>query len=172
MRKIEKIFIHHSASNFGNAKLINLWHRERGFTEIGYHFVVLNGFPNAESYKKKIIYTDLIGEIERGRNLEKVGSHVAGHNNNSIGVCLIHNDKPYSEIQIERYRLLVASLALHFKIPIENIQGHYEVDKAKPLCPSLDMNQERKKIDELIHHMPDFARDFYIAEYINNQVSK
>ena len=111
MRKITSIYIHHSASNWGDAKLIDLWHKERGFTGIGYHYVVLNGFPTAEMYKNKIFNTELVGFIEKGRDIEKVGSHVTGHNKESIGICLIHNDMPYIETQLESYRLLTAVLA-------------------------------------------------------------
>lgn len=166
MRSITSIYIHHSASNWGNAKLIDLWHKERGWTEIGYHYVVFNGYLTKEDYKRKNINEELIGKIEKGRDIEKVGSHVAGHNANSIGVCLIHNDLPYSETQLESYRLLVATLALHFSVKVENIKGHYELDKTKPLCPSLNMDEERKIIAELIMNMPNVARDFMRIEYI------
>ena len=168
MRKITQIFIHHSASNFGNAKLIDLWHRERGFTKIGYHYVVLNCYPNADMYKIGTFDPNLIGNIEKGRDLEEVGSHVAGHNKESIGVCLIHNNLPYFDVQLEHYRLLTATLANYFKVPVENIKGHCEVDKNKPLCPSLDMEAERKIISELMMNMPDVARDFYRIRYIEN----
>ena len=168
MKKINSIYIHHSASNFGDAKLIDLWHRERGYTEIGYHYVVLNGFPTAEMYKRKVFNAELIGHIEKGRDLDKIGSHVAGHNADSIGVCLVHNDMPYSETQLESYQLLVATLAQYFDVKVENIKGHYEVDKNKPLCPSLNMDKERKIIAELMHNMPDVARDFMRIKYISS----
>jgi len=166
MRKINEIFIHHSASNWGDAKTINQWHKERGFAEIGYHFVVLNGFANAEAYKNKMLNKELLGFIEKGRALDEIGAHVAGHNKDSIGVCLIHNNMQYPETQLESYRFLVAVLAEYFDVKVENIKGHYEVDKAKPLCPSLDMNVERKIIAELMHNMPDVARDFYRIKYV------
>ena len=61
-----------------------------------------------------------------------------------------------------------ATLANYFKVPVENIKGHCEVDKKKPLCPSLDMEKERKIISELMINMPDVARDFYRIRYIEN----
>ena len=168
MRKIEKIFIHHSASNWGSAKLIDLWHKERGWTGIGYHYVVLNGYLTAEDYKNKKVISDAVGFIDKGRNIKDVGSHVAGHNKYSIGVCLIHKDEPYVDTQLEPYRLLVATLAQYFDVKVENIKGHYEVDKNKILCPSLIMDEERKILNELMHNMPDIARDFYKIRYIEN----
>ena len=166
MRKITSIYIHHSASNFGNAKLIDLWHRERGFTEIGYHYVVCNGYLTAKDYKNGAIISDAIGYIDKGRNIKEIGSHVAGYNKESIGICLIHKDEPYIETQLESYQLLVATLAQYFNVKIENIKGHCEADKNKPLCPSLDMKKERKIISELMMNMSDVARDFYRIKYI------
>ena len=35
MRKINKIIIHCSASDFGNAQRVREWHLERGWSDIG-----------------------------------------------------------------------------------------------------------------------------------------
>jgi len=166
MRKINEIFIHHSASNWGDAKVIDKWHKENGWSGIGYHYVVLNEYQTSEAYKNKEWNKEKIGNIEKGRDLKKAGAHVSNHNANSIGVCLIHNDIPYCDTQLESYRMLVAVLAEYFDVKVENIKGHYEVDKKKPDCPGLDMNHERKIIAELIHNMPDVARDYYRIKYI------
>ena len=139
MRKINKIFIHHSASTFGDVEIIDKWHKERGFDEIGYHFVILtNGF------------------IEFGRDLNKVGAHVKGHNTGSIGICMIHDkDQIYSVDQIISAFKLSAHLCREFNIKIENILGHCEVDSNKPDCPGYSMKNFRAiankfKIDEKI----------------------
>jgi N-acetyl-anhydromuramyl-L-alanine amidase AmpD len=150
MRKINKIFIHHSASEFGDAKLITEWHKERGWSDIGYHFVILNGYRTSEDYKKKNIDEKLIGTVERGLDVSKVGTHVKNHNSDSIGICLIHDKDPYNEKQLNAYRVLVSQLAMVYGVSIENIKGHYEVDSKKPLCPSLDMNKEREIIKEMM----------------------
>lgn len=169
MRKINSIYVHHSASNWGTAKLIDLWHKERGWSGIGYHYVVCNGYLTAENYKSNTIVNDAVGYIDKGKNINDIGSHVAGYNKDSIGICLIHDNIPYVETQLESYRMLVATLANYFKVPVENIKGHYEVDKNKPLCPSLDMEAERKIIGELMMNMPDVARDFYRIRYIEGE---
>ena len=153
MRKINSIFIHHSASEFGNAKLINEWHKQQGWSGIGYHFVVLNGYSDSESYKKRNINNELIGLIEKGRDVKSIGSHVKGHNSNSIGICLIHDKELYTDKQLENYRNLTASLVKYYDIQIENVKGHYEVDKNKPFCPSLDMIVERELIKEKIPYI-------------------
>lgn len=94
-RLVDLIVVHCSATpsgaRLGNglttpAGVMDLWHRERGFrrsTEarsafnwrlvaLGYHFVI-----------------DVDGSVQTGRHLNEVGAHVAGHNANSIGICLV-----------------------------------------------------------------------------------
>jgi len=150
MRKINKIFIHHSASNFGDAKLIEKWHKERGFSTIGYHYIILNGYHTAEDYKKEKRKEEEVGAVEMGLDVSKAGIHVKDNNSDSIGICLIHNDVPYMKKQLEGFRNLTAQIAMIYGIKSDNILGHYEVDKNKPLCPSLDMNVERAIIKELM----------------------
>lgn len=166
MRKIDKIFIHHSASNFGNAALIEKWHKEQGWQSIGYHFIVLNGYPTAENFRKKEIHNDLIGYIQKGRSLKEAGSHVKGQNGSSLGICLIHCDQLYDERQLEAYRTLAAGLAKLYNINVENICGHYEADKLKPLCPGLDMNEERKIIAERMLTISGVVLDLIRIRYI------
>lgn len=72
MRNISKHIIHCSDSTFGDAKIIRLWHKMRGFKDIGYHFIIRED-----------------GEIEVGRMMNEVGAHCKGHNMDSIGTCLI-----------------------------------------------------------------------------------
>jgi hypothetical protein len=150
MRKINSIFIHHSASDWGDAKLIDSWHKQQGWQSIGYHFVVLNGYRTSENFKEGKVNKEIIGLIEKGRNIESVGSHVLGHNTGSIGICLIHDKQPYTEKQLESYRHFAAMLAKLYNVKVENIKGHYEADKNKPLCPGLDMNKEREIIREML----------------------
>ena len=75
MRKINKIIIHCSATREGediSAAVIDGWHRDRGWSGIGYHYVV-----------------SLNGNIEYGRPIDKQGAHVKDHNKGSIGICYI-----------------------------------------------------------------------------------
>ena len=75
MRDINLIVIHCSATKEGidyDVSQIRKWHLDRGFKDIGYHFLV-----------------HLDGTIERGRPWDQPGAHAKGYNNNSIGVCYV-----------------------------------------------------------------------------------
>ena len=81
-----RIVIHHSASPDVSAAEIHRWHVQRGWSGIGYHFVI----------KKD-------GSIENGRPLETVGAHAGPDgNSDSIAVCLTGDFTKYppSEVQI------------------------------------------------------------------------
>jgi len=161
-KEIKRIIIHHSASDFGDAKLIDKWHKERGWKGIGYHFVVLNG----KRRSKDKINEKEIGLIEKGRKLnadpwldsDEVGAHCYGYNSDSIAICLIHDTGKYDPRQLMAYRDLCAGLCVHFRLNPANIYGHYELDDNKPFCPSLDMTAER--ID--IGHRLIWAKTFYM----------
>ena len=66
-----KIVIHHSASKVANAQLIHQWHIARGWSGMGYHFLV----------RKEG------GIVETGRPINTIGVHCTGQNNDSVGIC-------------------------------------------------------------------------------------
>lgn len=75
MRRIDTIVVHCSATREGKdytVEDIRRWHKDRGYSDIGYHYVV---------------YRD--GSIHEGRPLELPGAHVKGHNARSIGICYV-----------------------------------------------------------------------------------
>ena len=147
MRKIRKFIIHCSASDFGDWKIIDEWHRQkpRNWSEIGYNFVIRNGKLTKESEYD----AHFDGEIEIGRSLEKVGAHCLGHNEDSIGICLIGNPKKISKPedwftpkQITALQILVKKLMKTYNIPISAIHGHNEF--ANKICPGF-------KVQEYLH---------------------
>ena len=94
LEKVEKIVVHCSDSDFGDAAEIDRWHKERKWSGIGYHKVILNG--HRESVRPYVAADD--GVVEDGRPLDTMGAHVLGHNSDSIGICLIgrnHFTSPY-----------------------------------------------------------------------------
>ena len=60
------------AGNFLDATTVDKWHRDQRWAGIGYHYLIR-----------------LDGTIESGRPINAVGSHVAGHNSNSVSICYV-----------------------------------------------------------------------------------
>lgn len=134
-----KIIIHNSASKFGTSRDIRKWHVvENGWDDIGYHYIILNGYEAPTDYLHS-----LNGSIEMGRPSNISGAHTKGHND-SIGICLIGQDY-FSEEQMDTLLSLVGDLCLKYNIPQDKVFGHYEFNKYKT-CPNLDMSHIRRLI--------------------------
>ena len=152
MRRLNKIIIHHSGSNFGNAKTIENQRKKQGKKGVGYHFVIYNKYYTEEDLKNN--YNDIHRRnLQQCLNIEDIGDHTKGHNRNSIGVCLIHLDIEYPEVQLYVFRNLVASLCYDLGIDVSNVLGHYEIDSKESSCPGLDMDKERKFIKEKLNSL-------------------
>lgn len=65
-----RVVFHHSLAHKSDVEEIRSWHLERGFEDIGYHFVILK-----------------TGNTESGRDIKMVGAHASGKNADSIGIC-------------------------------------------------------------------------------------
>lgn len=129
IRKIDKIILHCSATPEGRpvtVEQIRMWHRQRGFRTIGYHYVV---------------YLD--GTVHAGRPVNEIGAHCLGQNANSIGVCYIGGLEAKSllpkdtrtEAQKKTLRELVAKLQKEY--PGATIHGHKEF--ANKACPCFEI---------------------------------
>ena len=136
MREIDKIIIHCSATPEGvhfDASRIDKWHRDRGWSEIGYHYVIL-----------------LDGTIEYGRDIEKVGAHTLGQNTGSIGICYIGGmDKEMKSSKDTRTDAQKDSLLLLLKTlkrfhPDAKIYGHR--DFSSKSCPSFDAKTQYENL--------------------------
>ena len=133
MRKINKIVIHCTATPEGrehNVADIRRWHLKRGFSDIGYHY---------------LIHID--GKIEIGRPLHRIGAHTSGENTGSIGVCYVGGmDKDMKKAKDTRTQAQKDSLVklLHELIYKYNkdmtIHGHNEF--ANKACPSFNVQEE------------------------------
>ena len=136
MRDIDKIIIHCSATpetvHF-DASRIDKWHRDRGWSGIGYHYVIL-----------------LDGTIEYGRDIKKTGAHTLGHNTGSIGICYIGGmDKNMDNAKDTRTDAQKESLLLLLKTlkklhPQATIHGHNNFSSKK--CPSFDAQTEYENL--------------------------
>ena len=108
------IVIHHSATPTGNADEFDKMHREKGWDELGYHFVIGNGTGSGD------------GQVEIGPRWvkQKHGAHakVPGHpeyNDVGIGICLVGNfdvTRP-TEAQMASLAQLVRFLMDRYNIP-------------------------------------------------------
>ena len=144
MREIKSIVVHCSDSEWGDAKVIKEWHKERGFSTIGYHHVILNCYPTQEEYTegRPNIYGD--GSIEEGREEKEVGAHAIGFNKTSIGICLI-GKRNFTSEQIDSLKKLIYGLQKQYGLNNNDVFGHYELS-AKKTCPNLDMRYFRTDI--------------------------
>ncbi|MGL5935050.1 MAG: N-acetylmuramoyl-L-alanine amidase [Cetobacterium sp.] len=132
MRKTTKYLIVHCSATSPSmthvdAKEIDRWHRQKGWLKLGYHFVIRrDGFQQI------------------GRQINEVGAHAFGHNQHSIGICLVGGVKEdkktpednFTAAQKETlYRLL---LQLRAAYPKAEIITHQSVEKGKT-CPNFDL---------------------------------
>jgi len=125
MRNLKRIFLHCSATYEGkeySVETIRKWHLRRGWSDIGYHFVI-----------------HLDGEIEIGRPIGVQGAHVSGENKDSIGICYIGGVDASKEAKdtmtvpqeiafveiVKSLRLIFGELSIH---------GHNEF--STKACPS------------------------------------
>jgi len=125
------IVIHCSATrpsqHIGAAQIAE-WHAAKGWTAIGYHFVITRA-----------------GDLELGRPVDEVGAHVAGFNGKSVGICMVggldqegrelaNAPQMFTPAQWDTARVLVAYLRKLY--PAARVCGHRDL--------SPDKNQDGK----------------------------
>lgn len=131
-RKIQRIYIHCSASDYGDAEIIDDWHETRGWKGIGYNYVV-----GGAVVKENVGYSP--GFIQIGRDVERCPAHVKSDNVDSLGICIVGNFDDKSplgkaevgagtRIAIRSAMILVAELSLRLGLPVRQIVGHHEVN--------------------------------------------
>lgn len=105
---------------------IRRWHKEKGWADIGYHYVIRRN-----------------GVLEVGRDESTVGAHAVGHNARSIGICLVggideqgHAENNFTPAQFAALRRLLVRLAARY--PAARIVGHRDLNPGKD-CPSFDI---------------------------------
>ena len=138
-RNIKYIAIHCAATppsmDVGRER-IKKWHLDRGFVDVGYHFIIKRD-----------------GSIDKGRDLdgdgfviEEIGAHARGVNSVSIGICWVggvaESNKKTAEDnrtkeQLATMKQLVKELAAQY--PDAIIQGHRDFPGVSKSCPSFDV---------------------------------
>lgn len=143
------VALHTSASEFGNVATIDHWHRGRGWSGIGYHFVVLNG------YLKKGKYNHFFdGHIETGRPIDdddkidpwEIGAHIRGHNH-IIGICIVGVSSMTHSQKFGIGKLLLQLREQFGKI--DAVKQHSDYDTRKPFCAGLT-DEDMKYFNKLI----------------------
>ena len=135
-RKITEIIVHCTATQEGKnftVSDITRWHKQRGFSTIGYHYV---------------IYLD--GTRHLGRNVNISGAHCENHNSHSIGVCyvggLASDGKTPKDTRTQAQKTALVALLRELRriYPMARIYGHR--DFANKACPSFDAKREYSTI--------------------------
>lgn len=131
-RKIEKIILHCAATPEGrnvSTETIRSWHvKGRGWSDIGYHFVI-----------------ELDGSVKEGRPMHRIGAHTKGQNATSVGICYvggIDKNKNPKDTRTEAQKASMDKLidALLEDFPGATIHGHNEF--ANKACPSFNVSKE------------------------------
>ena len=143
-RHVDYIVVHCTATPEGQAKTveqIRAEHMRQGWADIGYHYVVT-----------------LDGEAHLGRDVDIAGSHVSGHNSNSIGVVYVGGlesdpKKKYNELKAKDTRtdaqkaaLMSLLMDLRKLYPYATILGHRDFQGVRKACPSFDAKREYRNV--------------------------
>lgn len=134
---VEFICIHYTATVVGgppiNMAIIDSWHRQRGYKEAGYHFLIR-----------------LDGSIEAGREIRPDGSfeqgaHSRGENAESIGVCyeggLLPGDANKgvdTRTDAQKAAMVQLLTRLTKLYPKAKVEGHRDMPGAATQCPGFD----------------------------------
>ena len=149
-RKITEIIIHCSATPDGKDYTVDdirRWHKQRGYSDVGYHYIVYRN-----------------GILAQGRDVNIIGAHASGHNAHSIGICYIggmsaDNTRPEDTRTLrQKGRLLSLLVDLRKLYPNARIVGHRDLSEDKngdgiiepsewmKACPSFDAKSEYHRI--------------------------
>ena len=116
-KSTKKIVLHHAAAKKCSVADIHRWHKENGWSGIGYHFLVRKD-----------------GKVYEGRPITKVGAHAYGYNGDSLGICFEGNFEveKMPDVQKEAGKELVAYVLKKYP-SITRIVGHR--DLMATACP-------------------------------------
>ncbi len=128
--EIKYLVVHCSATPADmdiGAKEIKQWHREKGWLDIGYHYVITRD-----------------GDVETGRPEDIPGAHARGYNQVSLGICMVGGTKKdkrtqennFTEAQFATLRRLLEGLESDY--PNAEVIGHRDLPGVIKGCPSFD----------------------------------
>lgn len=110
----------------GGLAEIDRWHKEKGWSGCGYHFIVRKD-----------------GTIENGRPLTEVGAHTYGQNKNSIGICWFGGSKGLDDrTEAQKEALIQLHSDLREKLPNPNIRIASHSEFSDKRCPNFNAFKE------------------------------
>jgi hypothetical protein len=141
MRKISKIIVHWSASHSTTTvEDIRLWHKQKGWKDIGYHRVVLH----PDSVKSKPVKPGDL--LKKGRPMNddsyledwERGAHTLNQNSDSVGICVIGDKKyPLHPLQAIALQQALELLIERFKLKRSDVYCHRDFGGSE--CPGLEI---------------------------------
>ena len=121
-RQVDRIFIHCTATenpSYNNVTRIREDHISRGWSDIGYHFLITKD-----------------GTIHEGRNLEQTPAAQRGHNRRSIAIVLAGLRKnKFTTAQYDALKAICIDINKSYSSKV-SFHGHCEV--ASKACPVID----------------------------------
>jgi N-acetyl-anhydromuramyl-L-alanine amidase AmpD len=132
LREINSIWVHCTATKPSQdigVKTVRSWHVRRGWSDIGYHFLIKRD-----------------GKIQKGRKIERAGAHTRGYNSTSVGIALVGgiNEKGRPQFNFTKEQMvsldhLATELCETYGIDAKKVRGHNEV--SAKACPCFDVPQ-------------------------------
>jgi len=123
-REIDRVFVHCSASSnpkHGDVEVIRDWHKQRGWSDIGYHFFI-----------------PFDGKLQKGRGLEKTPAAQKGHNVGTIAICLHGLEK--DDFTTEQFET-VKNLCNDINHVISDVTFHGHCEVSAKACPVFDYKE-------------------------------
>lgn len=108
--KTLRAILHHADASVCDAATIHQWHKNQGWSGIGYHFVVRKD-----------------GTIQRGRPEWAVGAHSTGSNSDSIGICVEGDYTKETMPNVQKKAVIELLVYLKKKYGFTTVQGHRDV---------------------------------------------
>lgn len=130
IKAVDYLVVHCSATpstmDIG-AEEIRRWHRQKGWLDIGYHYVIRRD-----------------GTVETGRPETRPGAHARGYNERSLGVCLVGGveadgktpEANYTDDQMTALAVLLDLLEQSHEGA--EVVGHRDLPGVSKACPCFD----------------------------------
>lgn len=117
------------------------WHREKGWFDVGYHYVIRRD-----------------GTVEKGRPDDRPGAHARSYNHISLGICLVggvseDGKTPEDNFTFGQWNSLTELVTnLKETYPDAVVLGHRDLPNVHKACPSFDVQSWWATVEENRDH--------------------